>query len=133
VKFNPVCRNAQLDSTNGLKYPKGNKQGQSGWDVALPFNTLHELAKKLTEGVPMPRQFCGNWLDDCDPIRRGEIQRLAIMAHGDQGGKLAVSGLNQEPLTPSNIKQFHGTLETIGLFHPGKFNDFTYRMSRGTG
>ena len=112
----PVCRNARLDTTSGLSYPDGNKQGQAGWDVAVPFKTLEDLAKNLTDGVAMPRQFCGNWFQDCDPIQRGEILRLAIMAHGDQGGKLAVSGSGEQPLTAANVKDFHSTLHTIGLY-----------------
>src|SRR5918996_5826611 len=103
--FGALCRNAQLDSTSGLSYPDGSQQGQAGWDVAVPFTTLDELAKRLSDGLPMPRQFCGNWLKDCAPIQRGEILRLAIIAHGDKGGKLAVNGKSSgQFLTASNVE-----------------------------
>src|SRR5262249_919007 len=85
--------------------------------VAVQFSSLHNLAAQLLAGLPLPRQFCGNWFKDCDPIARGEIVRLAIMAHGDQGGKAAVNG-KQAPivLTASNVATYHDDLHNIGLF-----------------
>lgn len=94
--FGKLCRNARLDTTTGLSYPEGNQQGQADWHVAVPFGSLEQLAKKLTGGLSMPRQFCDQWFEDCDPIDRGEILRLAIMAHGNQGGIVAVDG-NADP------------------------------------
>jgi len=76
----------------GLSYPKGNSQGQAGWHVTILFTSLSDLAKKLSSGVAMPKEFCGNIFDDCDPITKGEINRLAFLAHGDQGGVWAANG-----------------------------------------
>ena len=114
--FGNLCRNAQLDSGTGLSYPGGNRQGQAGWHVAVPFTNLLDLEQKLTSGLPMPRQFCGNWWDDCDPIRRGEIFRLAILAHGDQGGKIFINGAHMTPIRADNVRQFHSHLHNIGLY-----------------
>jgi hypothetical protein len=92
-------------------------QGQAGWDVAVKFSTLDELAKKLSDGLPMPGQFCGKRFADCEPIARGEISRLAIMAHGDHGGSVAVNGKNNPTvLTADNVSSFHNSLHTIGLY-----------------
>jgi hypothetical protein len=116
--FGALCRDTKLDDSTGNRYPSGTAQGQAGWDVAIKFNNLHELAAKLSQGVPMPTAFCGNWFQDCDPIRRGEITRLTIMAHGLQG-QLAVSGRYVEPkLESSNIRLFRDDLHTIGLMTP---------------
>jgi len=115
--FGSLCRNAQLDESTGVSYPSGSTQGQAGWHVAVPFATLAELASKLAAGLPMPAKFCGNYWDDCDPIQRGEVVRLAICAHGDQGGRVAVDGKNHRPfLEASTITSYHASLHTIGLY-----------------
>jgi hypothetical protein len=115
--FGSLCRNARLDATTGLSYPKGDQQGQADWNIAVPFESLEDLAKKFTGGLSMPREFCGNWFKDCDPIDRGEILRLAIMAHGNQGGIVAINGkADPEKLSPDNVDSFHAHLHTIGLF-----------------
>jgi hypothetical protein len=115
--FGTLCRNAKLDTSTGLSYPSGDTHGQAGWDVAVRFSTLDELAKKLSDGLPMPRQFCGQRFKDCEPIARGEISRLAIMAHGDHGGKVAVNGKDSSTfLTADNVASFHNSLHTIGLY-----------------
>jgi hypothetical protein len=64
----------------------------------------------------MPREFCGNWWDDCEQIRRGEIVRLALMAHGDQGGVWMANGKKRAPVTAADLKSMHADLNTIGLF-----------------
>jgi hypothetical protein len=121
-QFGILCADARLDQSSGLSYPSGNAHGQAGWDVAVPFSNLDDLAKKLSDGLPMPRAFCGNFFDNCDSVQPGEIQRLAIMAHGDQGGIVAVSGVDAAGkavppiLNASNAASFHGTLHTIGLY-----------------
>ena len=115
--FGALCRNAGLDNGSGLTYPGGNRQGQAGWHAAVRFRSLHDLATILSRGLPMPRQYCGRWFSDCDPIRRGEISRLAIMAHGDQGGKIAVDGKDHRPfLAADNVSGFHSDLNTVGLY-----------------
>lgn len=115
--FGTLCRNAQLDEGTGLSYPQGNKQGQADWHVAIPFKTIEDLSQKLLNGVPMPRQYCGNFFRDCDPIGRGEIVRLAIMAHGSKGGKVMVNGRSASSfLTPETVPAFHDALHNIGLY-----------------
>jgi hypothetical protein len=115
--FGQLCRNARLDKPSGLSYPAGNDQGQADWHVAVPFDNPADLAKKLAAGLPMPKEFCGKWYNDCDPIARGEVVRLAICAHGDQGGKVAISGKRNPPfLTADNVSTYHADLNTIGLY-----------------
>jgi hypothetical protein len=113
-----VRRHPAGNNGTGLSYPAGNYKGQAGWHVAISFKTLRELAAAFRVGVAMPAEFCGNLFHDCDdPIARGEVVRLAIMVHGDQGGKLAVNGKNRTPLlTPDNITDFLEDLNSIGLF-----------------
>jgi hypothetical protein len=115
--FGSVCENARLDNSSGLKYPAGSKQGQAGWDVAVPYNSLDELAKKLTLGIAMPKEYCGKWLGKCDPVERGELGRLAIMAHGEQGGQFAVNGkLSDKILKAETVEDSRNALQTIGLY-----------------
>jgi hypothetical protein len=115
--FGTLCRDARLDTTTGLSYPEGDQQGQADWHVAVPFGRLDELAKKFTGGISMPSHFCGNLFQDCDPIQRGEVVRLAIMAHGNKGAIVAVNGkADPEVLYPDNVDSFHSSLHTIGLF-----------------
>ena len=113
--FGALCRSAGLGDGGGLTYPGGNQQGQAGWHVAVRFQNLHELSMRLV-GLPMPREFCGNWFSDCDPIRAGEVVRLAILAHGDQGGKVAVNGrAATNLLTADTVASCHADLHAIGL------------------
>ncbi len=115
--FGSLCPNAALDDSTGLRYPSGNRQGQADWHVAVQFGTLHELADKLTRGLPMPSQFCGNWFQDCEPVKRGEIVRLALMSHGDQGGRVMVDGrAATSVLTATTARSFHTDLHNIGLY-----------------
>jgi hypothetical protein len=114
--FGALCRDATLDKANGLSYPSGNQQGQAGWHIAIRFESLSDLARKLTSKVPMPKEFCGQWFKDCEPIERGEIARLALMAHGDQGGAWAPNGKERETVTAANVPSYHADLHTIGLF-----------------
>ncbi len=115
AEFGSLCRNAQLDASTGLRYPQGNTQGQASWHVAVRFGNLDELAAKFRGGIPMPRQYCGNWFSDCDPIRRGEVVRLAILAHGDQGGRVFFNGQNQPAITAGNVRSSQQALHNIGL------------------
>lgn len=116
--FGTLCRHAGLDDGSKLSYPAGNSHGQAGWHVAIKFARLHDLALAFGGGIKLPHEFCGNYFDDCDgPISRGEVVRLALMSHGDQGGQLAINGQNNPPfLTAGNIRDFHDDLHAIGLF-----------------
>ena len=80
--FGTLCRDARLTGGEKLSYPQGSEKGQAGWHVAVRFGNLAELATLLGQGLPMPKEYCGNWFEDCDPVQRGEIVRLAIMCHG---------------------------------------------------
>jgi hypothetical protein len=114
--FATLCRSAELDDGSGLSYPRGNRQGQAGWHVTVRFTSLADLATRLHD-LPMPAEFCGNWFQDCDPLRRGEILRLAILAHGDQGGQLAVEGrASSVRLTADTVREHRADLHAIGLF-----------------
>jgi Domain of unknown function (DUF4347) len=115
--FGTLCEDAELDRPASLfgsggspspVYPDGNRQGQGGWDISVSFTDLHDLALKLTAGVKV----------DDRPIQRGEIKRLAICAHGDQGGRLYIKGKkNRETsLSASNVLGYHSDLHTIGLY-----------------
>lgn len=111
----PVCPNARLDSKTGLSYPMGNERGQAGWDVGLAYKNLDDLAAKLSGGLDLPAEFCGNLIVNCGKIPKGEIVRLAIMAHGDQGGQFFVEGRDSKNvLTAENIPTFRSALLTIG-------------------
>jgi len=113
--FGALCRKAMLDNESGLAYPKGDRQGQAGWHVAVKFKTLNDLASNVV-GLKMPKEYCGRWFRDCDAIQRGEVTRLGIMVHGEQGGKLYVHGKGKKPvLTADTVPQFHADLHRIGL------------------
>jgi len=114
--FGTLCRNAALDDGTGLSYPAGNSKGQAGWHVSIGFESLEDLAKKFKAGVALPPQFCGNWFEDCDPIRRGEVVRLALMAHGNEGGQWLANGKEKPAITPDNVALFHDALHEIGLY-----------------
>jgi hypothetical protein len=116
VDFGTLCRNGALDKSTGLSYPQGNEQGQAGWHVTVPFESLNGLARRLSAGVAMPKQFCGNWIKDCDAIQRREIARLAILAHGDQGGVWAANGKQSTLVTTKNVAKYQADLNTIGLY-----------------
>jgi hypothetical protein len=119
--FGTLCLNAKLDTSTGLSYPTGDTHGQAGWDVAVKFSTLDDLTKKLSDGLPMPPQFCGQRFKDCEPVARGEISRLAIMAHGYHGGLVMVNGKGSSTfLTPDTVASFHNSLRTIGLYTRAK-------------
>lgn len=90
---------------------------QSGWQMAFQFENLHDLATKLSAGVPMPAYYCGNWVRDCAPVGPGQIHRLAIEAHGDVGGRVMVDGSASSTwLEAATLPSYHSDLHTIGLY-----------------
>lgn len=108
-----------------IEYPNGDRRGQAGWDVAIRFGSLAELADKLTKGVSLDpgtkRRFGRRY---SAAIQRGEIARLAITAHGDQAGEWYANGKSQRPLT-AEVNKLHtsrpvaacrASLHTIGLY-----------------
>ena len=111
-----MCK-AGLDVDPKLSYPAGNEHGQAGWDVAVKYQDLADLAKLLSGGLAAAPETCTKWFG-CNPvpIQPGEVWRLAIMAHGDQGGVIAVDGKDHPPfLTAKTVAARHGDLHTIGL------------------
>lgn len=112
-----MCEDTELPGGDGLVYPEGSRKGQAGWDVAVSFGSLAELAKKLAAGVPVlvPGKFFGK--NEGASIGRGEIVRLGILAHGDQGGQVAINGkANLSVLSPATVAAFHDDLHAIGLY-----------------
>jgi hypothetical protein len=70
-----------------MEYPNGDRKGQAGWDVAVSYTDLDDLARKLEAGIVMEETTKRRFGDRCsEPIQPGEITRLAIMAHGGQAG-----------------------------------------------
>jgi hypothetical protein len=112
-----VCADARLrGSGGGLPYPGGTTSGQGGWDMGFHFANLSDLADKLCRRpIATPAHVCGNWIRDCPPIRRGQVTRLAINAHG-LAGQLYVGSRGTIPLTADNAESsFHSDLHDIGL------------------
>src|SRR5262249_35794917 len=106
-----ACRAAGLDDGEGIKYPKGNDKGQAGWNVAIQFDSLADLADKLKEGVPMP---CDNWFYECPKTSLWSINRLAIKAHGAPG-EVAVDGKSGPILSVDSLSYFMPQLRRIGV------------------
>ena len=48
------CAKAGLDVDPKLSYPAGNEHGQAGWDVAVKYQDLADLAKLLSGGLAAP-------------------------------------------------------------------------------
>jgi hypothetical protein len=82
-----------------IEYPSGDHRGQAGWDIAIPYENLEDLANNLDVGVRLDDEtearFGPRW---AQPIRPGEISRLAFMTHGDQGGEWYANGEHSFPL-----------------------------------
>ena len=82
-----------------IEYPSGDHGGQAGWDIALPYDNIVDLADQLEAGVKMDAgteyRFGPRW---AQPIQRGEISRLAFMTHGDQGGEWYANGKQYFPV-----------------------------------
>jgi hypothetical protein len=123
----PLSSRPQLEDRS-IEYPNGSNSaegGQAGWDATLKFTSLQDLANSLVKGVQLPEpaqeKFGDRWEE---PIGRGEIKRLAIMADGDQAGEWYANGKTFYPVTakPNKLGNsepvalFHELLHTIGLY-----------------
>jgi hypothetical protein len=105
-----ICEDARLGGGRG-----GSRfSGQSGWQLGINFTSLSDLASQLRSAA-QPDHMCGAGLfESCRPVRRGEIMRLAIHAHGNSG-VVFVNGLRRPSLSVSSISRNHADLHAIGL------------------
>jgi hypothetical protein len=113
-----------------IQYPSGDRQGQAGWDVAVPYTDLDDFARKLEAGIVMNKATKRRFGDRyAAPIQPGEITRLAILAHGGQAGVWYPNGKKDggAPVTvgasllpdgrPSEpLKKWRNSLERIGKY-----------------
>src|ERR1700679_544302 len=75
-----VCEDARL--RGGTEWQDAT-YGQAGWDWGINFADFADLVQKLQGSTPS--LTCGNSWFDCDPIKPGELVRLAINCHGGPG------------------------------------------------
>lgn len=83
--------------------------GQAGWDIGLNYKGLGDLSAQLSR-LKRPAWAPGPG----STIQQGEIQRLAIHAHGN-AGMLHVNGQGGPSLTAKNIPSMQADLSRIGL------------------
>lgn len=110
-----VKEDASLDLT------KDEPKGQSGWTLGLEFKNFAELIQLLSGQFDLPSYFCGNLFFSCGPIKPGQVQFLAIHAHGNCG-VVDIDGLSSSqsdvtPLLESNPKYLN-KLSIHGKFGP---------------
>lgn len=92
VPFDARLREDDGSTKSKLAYPYGTSRGQAGWDVGILFGNLKSLATKLRyQPIALPNFICGNLFQDCPPLQRGQLSRLAINAHGESG-EVAING-----------------------------------------
>lgn len=116
--YNPFRFGPALSSTDQT-------YGQRGWHVGLQFLTLDHLADQL-ERLVVPDYVTPNE----HTIRRGELRRLAINAHGN-AGLLHVGGERvprAPPLQESTFTSYHPVLHRIGLLTPRDGSGIIYLM-----
>jgi hypothetical protein len=85
--------------------------------MGINFQNLHDLAEKLfRKPMNTPGHVCARPLADgkCPALAKGQIERLAINAHGLTGGQVFVNGKNEKPLSLKTIQEFQADLEAIG-------------------
>lgn len=91
-------READGTTLSTLEWPAGSVKGQAGWHVGLNFATFAGLLKQLQQ-LELP-DFLGK-----SRLQSGEIDRLAICAHGNPGD-VRINGRHSETaaLTPAALK-----------------------------
>lgn len=107
-----VCEDARVGNVSpllgeGQRYPNGDWSGQAGWHVATPFDNLEDLAGRL-ESLELPDYVGGG------RIRRGELQTLAIDAHG-MPGAFFCEGIRGRRMTSRSVPSFRSAMRRIGL------------------
>jgi len=81
----------------GYIYPEWTPRGQAGWDLGLNLHDIGEIATSLA-GRKAP-----SWLGG-EPIEHGDVNRLAIMAHGYPGEVYGYGVANKTvKLTPTTV------------------------------
>lgn len=112
--FNPGSALSRTDQT----------YGQRGWHVGLQFRNLGRLATQL-ERLIVPDYVSPNE----HTIRRGELRRLAINAHGNKG-VIFTSGKDHEAdgLSVATLSRYHPDLHRIGLLTPRDGSAIIYLM-----
>ncbi|MBI4527156.1 MAG: hypothetical protein HY695_25450 [Deltaproteobacteria bacterium] len=114
-----VCSDARLTDRSRTQWPWADRPittrdqlyGQAGWDIGINFLSLHNLASQLGSlSIPDELPQAGR------TVRRGEIQRLAIHAHGSSG-TIFINGQGEgrANLTARTVSSFHSDLNQIGL------------------
>ena len=118
-----VCADARLRDREAAVWPWQDRPvqatdrtyGQAGWDIGMRFSDIHDLASKLHR-ITVPAYVRGA-PSGGRPIRRGEVNKLAINAHGTMG-QVFINGKGKTPLDKANLHQNHGDLHRIGLITP---------------
>lgn len=116
-----VCSDARLTERSEIHIPFMDRPlavgdrlyGQAGWQIGVNFRDLADLARQL-KTLPLPSYLPGGGR----PIRHGEIQRLAIHAHG-AAGTIFINGQDDaRTLTAQTVNANHAHLHEIGLMTP---------------
>ena len=116
-----VCADARLSAPSQSSWPFARRRitttdqlfGQAGWDIGFNFTDITDLKNKLTK-LHLP-----DYLPDGDrTIKRGEIQRLAIHAHGSLGTIYINGQRNPATLSAKTVNTNHSCLYEIGLMTP---------------
>ncbi len=116
-----VCADALLTDRSRIRLPFTQRAtttsdqvyGQAGWHIGVNFLHLGDLASKLrTLTIPDSLPRGGR------PVQRGDIQRLAVHAHG-ASGTIFING-QRDPitLTAQTVAMYHEHLHQIGLMTP---------------
>ena len=96
-ELGPFCADARLYTEEFLFYPAGNTRGQAGWSKSIAFDGLEHLSEFLLKNYK-PQQ----------------IDRLAIVAHGDQPGVVKLWGKrDRRALTADNFQDYRFDLKLI--------------------
>jgi len=114
-----VCSDARLTDRSRIniisRSVTGTDQdhGQANWQVGINFVDLADLVAQL-RSFQVPEHVSGGGRQ----VRRGQITRLAINAHGNWG-EVFINGQTHTPtLTADSLRALHEQLHQIGLMTP---------------
>jgi len=116
-----VCKDARLTDKTITQWPWSDRPitttdqlyGEAGWDVGINFLAVEDLAGQL-ETLFVPKYVNGGGRR----ITRGEIKRLSIHAHGNEGVILINGKSSKVTLTAESIQDLQTPLNRIGLMTP---------------